>query len=61
MPEQPLADRVREIKPGMRILRMSGGQVAALGPESGQVINKPFTAKDLVEKVRAILDVPPEY
>jgi DNA-binding response OmpR family regulator len=61
MPEQPLADRVREIKPGMRILRMSGGQVAALGPEGGQVISKPFTAKDLVEKVRAILDVPPEY
>lgn len=61
MPEQPLADRVREIRPGMRILRMSGGQVTALGPGSGQVINKPFTAKDLVEKVRAILDVPPEY
>lgn len=61
MPEQPLADRVREIKPGMRILRMSGGQVAALGPGGGQVINKPFTAKDLVDKVRAILDVPPEY
>jgi CheY-like chemotaxis protein len=61
MPEQPLADRVREIKPGMRILRMSGGQLPAFGPESGQVINKPFTAKDLVEKVRAVLDVPPEY
>lgn len=60
-PEQPLADRVREIKPGMRILRMSGGHVAAHGPGGGQVINKPFTAKDLVEKVRAILDVPPEY
>ena len=61
MPEQSLADRIREIKPGMRILRMSGGQVTALGPEGGQVINKPFTAKDLVEKVRAILDAPPEY
>jgi DNA-binding response OmpR family regulator len=60
-PEQPLADRVREIKPGMRILRMSGGQLPALGPEGGQVISKPFTAKDLVEKVRAILDVPREY
>jgi hypothetical protein len=45
----------------MRILRMSGAQVPALGPQVGQVINKPFTAKDLVEKVRAILDVPPEY
>jgi two-component system, cell cycle sensor histidine kinase and response regulator CckA len=61
VPEQTLADRVREIKPGMRILRMSGRQVSALGPEGGQVINKPFTAKELVEKVRAILDVPPEY
>ena len=60
-PDQSLADRVREIKPGMRILRMSGGHVTARGPGGGQVISKPFTAKDLVEKVRAILDVPPEY
>ncbi|MGH3202579.1 MAG: PAS domain S-box protein [Streptosporangiaceae bacterium] len=59
--EQTLADRIREIKPGMRILRMSGAHPATLGPGAGQVINKPFTAKDLVEKVRAILDVPPEY
>ena len=61
VPEQTLADRVREIKPGLRILRMSGTHVAAPGPGAGQVITKPFTAKDLVEKVRAILDVPPEY
>lgn len=61
IPEQTLADRVRELKPGMRILRMSGGQITALGPEGGQVIGKPFTAKDLVEKVRAMLDVPAEY
>ena len=61
IPEQTLADRVREIKPGMRILRMSGGQVTVLGPEGGQVISKPFTAKDLVDKVRAMLDVPAEY
>jgi len=60
-PEQTLADRVREIKPGMRILRMSGAHPATLGPGAGPVISKPFTAKDLVEKVRAILDVPPEY
>ena len=61
MPEQTLADRVREINPGMRILRMSGAQVTALGPQGGQVIGKPFTAKDLLGKVRAVLDVPPEY
>jgi two-component system, cell cycle sensor histidine kinase and response regulator CckA len=61
IPEQTLADRVREIRPGMRILRMSGAQVTPLGSGGGQVINKPFTAKDLVERVRAILDVPPEY
>jgi two-component system cell cycle sensor histidine kinase/response regulator CckA len=63
VPEQTLADRVREIKPGMRILRMSGAHPATLGPGAGAgpVISKPFTAKDLVEKVRAILDVPPEY
>lgn len=61
IPDQTLADRVRELKPGMRILRMSGGQVTTLGAEGGQVIGKPFTAKDLVEKVRAILDAPAEY
>ena len=47
--------------PWRRILRMSGGQVTVLGPEGGQFISKPFTAKDLVERVRAILDVPAEY
>ena len=61
VPEQTLADRVREISPGMRISRMSGAHVTALGPEGGQVINKPFTAEDLVRKVRAILDAPSEY
>jgi two-component system, cell cycle sensor histidine kinase and response regulator CckA len=61
VPEQTLADRVRELKPGMRILRMSGAHPATLGSGGGPVITKPFTAKDLVEKVRAILDVPPEY
>ena len=35
VPEQTLADQVREIKPGMRILRMSGAQVTALGPGGG--------------------------
>ena len=40
---------------------MSGGQVTTLGAEGGQVIGKPFTAKDLVEKVRAVLDAPAEY
>jgi PAS domain S-box-containing protein len=61
IPEQTLADRVREAKPAMRILHMTGGQVTALGPQAGQVINKPFTAKELVEKVRAILAVSPAY
>jgi two-component system, cell cycle sensor histidine kinase and response regulator CckA len=61
MPDQTLAERVREIKPGMRILRMSGGQVTGLRPEGGQVIIKPFTAKDLLDKVHAILDVPAQY
>ena len=61
VPEQTLADQAREIKPGMRILRMSGAQVTALGPGGGHLISKPFTAKDLVHKVRAVLDAPPEY
>ena len=61
VPEQTLPDRVREIRPGLRILHMSGAHISALAPERGQVISKPFTAKDLVHKVRTILDVPPEY
>jgi PAS domain S-box-containing protein len=61
IPEQMLADRVREIRPGMRILRMSGAQVTPPAAGGGQVIKKPFTAKNLVEKVREILDVAPGY
>jgi two-component system, cell cycle sensor histidine kinase and response regulator CckA len=61
VPEQTLADRVREIRPGLRILRMSGSLSAIPEPRRGQMINKPFTAKDLVDKVRLVLDSPPEY
>jgi two-component system cell cycle sensor histidine kinase/response regulator CckA len=61
IPEQMLADRVREVRPGIRILRMTGGQATALGRRAGQVIDKPFTAKELVENVRAILAASPEH
>jgi two-component system cell cycle sensor histidine kinase/response regulator CckA len=61
IPEQMLADRAREARPGIRILQMPGGQATALGHQAGQVINKPFTAKELVEKVRATLAASPEH
>ena len=40
---------------------MSGAQVTARGSGGGHFISKPFTAKDLMHKVRAVLDAPPEY
>jgi CheY-like chemotaxis protein len=60
---QALAGRARKLRPGIRVLYISGSPGPAREPYGGrtQVIGKPFTAKDLLEKVRAVLDVPPEY
>ena len=53
LPEQGLAARARKLRPGIRVLYMSGSPACAPEPGGGQirVIRKPFTAKDLLEKV----------
>jgi two-component system, cell cycle sensor histidine kinase and response regulator CckA len=63
LPEQALADRARKLRPGMRVLYMSGSAASATEPCGGQIqlIRKPFTAQDLLEKVHAALAATPEY
>jgi two-component system, cell cycle sensor histidine kinase and response regulator CckA len=62
-PTPALADRARKLRPGIRVLYMSGPAAAAREPDGRpiQVVGKPFTAKDLLDKVHAILDVPAQY
>jgi len=64
MPCAPLADRALEMKPGIRVLRMSGPTSGMTEPgpvTSGEkpLIRKPFTAPDLLEKVRRVLATGP--
>ena len=64
MSGQVLADRVRELKPEVRVLRMSGYASGSMSPrvggaEEGAFLHKPFTADTLLAKVRAVLDSPP--
>jgi PAS domain S-box-containing protein len=60
-----LADRVREISPGARVLFMSGytdeaiGQHAVLAP-GAHFLQKPFSLTALLAKVRAVLEGPLE-
>jgi two-component system, cell cycle sensor histidine kinase and response regulator CckA len=56
-----LAERIAEMKPGMRVLHMSGYTAGVLDSDrirDGEVpfIQKPFTAPALLEKVRIVLD-----
>jgi len=58
-----LAERAAEIRPGIRVLYMSGYHAAQLNPEGvarGEVafIEKPFTGPALLEKVRSVLGAP---
>jgi len=59
-----LARRAAELRPGLRVLHMSGGSAGVLdapGPRDGAAafIEKPFTAQALLEQVHAVLGVPP--
>jgi DNA-binding response OmpR family regulator len=60
-----LAERVRAICPEARVLLMSGytdqaiGQHAVLSP-GAHFLQKPFSLASLLEKVRAVLEGPPE-
>jgi len=58
-----LAHRALELKPGLRILHMSGSIAGVLDPDrvaSGAtpLIRKPFTSHDLLEKVHTVLCAP---
>ena len=64
MSGQVLADRVRELKPGVHVLRMSGYASGSMSPPVGGAeeeafLHKPFTADLLLATVRAVLDSPP--
>jgi CheY-like chemotaxis protein len=51
-----LAEAVRKLHPSTRVAHMSGYSQRVLGPESDQVIEKPFTASSLVRHVREVLN-----
>ena len=61
LPAQALGDLARKLRPGIRVLYMSGSPVSAQEPGGGQVplLLKPFTAQDLLDKVHAALSPPP--
>jgi two-component system, cell cycle sensor histidine kinase and response regulator CckA len=63
MSGQALADRIRQGRPGLRVLHMSGYPRGSLSPQLGTpqgevFLHKPFTADTLLARVRAALDSP---
>ncbi|HTL69447.1 MAG TPA: PAS domain S-box protein [Lacunisphaera sp.] len=59
-----LAEKLHEIKPGLKILAITGADRAGvLGERSGrrfaEVLMKPFTAEELLRKVQGVLPAPP--
>jgi DNA-binding NtrC family response regulator len=67
MPEMSgpeLADRVRKLRPGMRVLYMSGytddEMLCRKGlPENSEFLQKPFTPHQFLQKARATLGTKP--
>ena len=59
-----LAERLRQVWPGLRVFYMSGysgiDMSAILDTPGNALIQKPFLPKDLVERLRAFLDASPE-
>jgi two-component system, cell cycle sensor histidine kinase and response regulator CckA len=55
MPASALLDQALETKPGVRVMRMSGSASGTHEPAPVTSIGKPFTALDLLEKVRTAL------
>lgn len=57
-----LADRLRRVRPELRVLLMSGYTdehiVQRLGRNSLAFLPKPFTSIDLADKIRQVLDAP---
>ena len=62
MPGGELAARLRQVRPAVRVLLMSGcpelAMAQRLGGEPLAFLPKPFTSIDLVDKVREVLDTP---
>jgi two-component system cell cycle sensor histidine kinase/response regulator CckA len=61
MPGLELVGRALGMKPGIPVLHMSGSTSGAIKPDAITragipIIRKPFTAQDLLEKVRMVLD-----
>jgi CheY-like chemotaxis protein len=60
-----LAERLRAVRPGLRVLFVSG-QVDdaidgnAIGGDGSAFLPKPYTADDLLEQVRLVLESPPQ-
>jgi PAS domain S-box-containing protein len=51
-----LADRARQIRPGLPVLHMSGFTPPQDPAHQASFIHKPFTAEQLLTKIRALLD-----
>ncbi|MGA2131830.1 MAG: response regulator [Bryobacteraceae bacterium] len=62
MPGAELAERLRKLRPALRVLLMSGYTdeplLQRLGRDCLDFLPKPFTSLDLVDKVRYVLDKP---
>jgi two-component system, cell cycle sensor histidine kinase and response regulator CckA len=59
-----LVQRIREIRPGLPVLLMSGYAEPVLGSHAGAaadvpLLQKPFSEADLLDNIRALLDPPP--
>lgn len=53
-----LADDARRLKPGLRVLQMSGDIPSVTAGDAMAFIKKPFTSAALLDKVHAVLDAP---
>ena len=52
-----LADKARELRPGLRVLLTTGFAEAAIAAgTSFEIVGKPYRSEDLARKIRAILD-----
>jgi CheY-like chemotaxis protein len=55
-----LADRARQIRPGLSVLHMSAYTPPGDPARQPTFIHKPFTAKQLLAKIRALLQPQPQ-
>ena len=66
MPEmlgKEVAERVSALRPGIRVLFMSGYAQPVIGPmgdlaDGGEIVDKPFTEAALLERLRSLIASP---